>query len=245
MARGYVRRGAIAPTPISALAAAASAVCLALILSACGGSESQSGVPSRSAEAGQVTEVLNTLRAFYRAGLNRDSATSCSLMSRRFVVGMSESAGGQSCQGALDELFLNFNPKTEAEQRQVIKALSPASVFLTGNTASLEVAGESADLVREGGKWLISWTHPDNARELTVFSAAQLEVELKDYFESGGNIMTVKKAICPPTEPVRVGHVFDCLLEFGAGSKALVSIKVRDLRGDYRISRPRSLIPSD
>ena len=227
-AKRYVRWGAVA-------------LCLTFALSACGGSASQSSLPSRSDEAAQVAEVLRTLRAYYRASLTRDSATSCTLMSRGFLAAWRDSAGGQECSAAMDEIFLNLNPKSEAELRQLIRELKPDSVFVTGNAASLEVPGERADLVREDGEWLVSGTYPANAREITFFSAAQLEVELKDYFEGGGNIVTVNTAICPPNEPVKVGNVFECVVEFGGGSKALTSIEVRDLRGDYKIFGFRSL----
>lgn len=161
-------------------------------------------------------------------------------MSKRLIAAWSGSSGGQDCEAAIDELLTGFTPKGMAEQRQAMRELNLTSVRVDGNTARVTVVGESADLVREGGKWLVDNTHPANARELTVFSAAQLELELQEYLERR-NGQQARKAICPLNQPVKVGYSFGCVVEFGSGSRAVVRIEVRNLRGGYRVSAPVNL----
>lgn len=161
-------------------------------------------------------------------------------MSRRLIAFWSESSGGQDCPAAIDELLTGFTAKRMAEQRQVMRELDPAGVHVDGDTARVTVPGEWAELVKEDGKWLVNNTHPENARELTVYSAAQLELELKEYLESR-NVKQIQQAICPLDQPVRVGYSFNCVVEFGSGSRAVVTIEVRSPGGNYRVSPPKRL----
>jgi hypothetical protein len=188
----------------------------------------------------QDAEALQALREFYRAGLQKDGAASCSLMSRQFKAAWSESSGGRSCEAAVDELLTGFTAKAMAEQRQVIRELDPGSIRVTGDTAKVTVTGESADLVKEGGRWLVANTHPVNARELTRFSAVQLELELKGSLNDKDG-RPIQKATCPLNQLVKPGHSFDCVIEYRSRSRAVVTIEVRSWSGDYHVSPPTVL----
>lgn len=211
-----------------------------VLLVGCGATRSDDSTAASGQARDEREEVLEALRGFYRAGLEKDGAASCSLMSREFKLAWSETSGGQSCAAALDELLTGFTPKAMAEQRQVIRELDLKSVRLDRETAKVTVTGESADLVKEDGHWLVDNTHPVNARELTRFSAAQLELELEESQtdESG---KPIRKAVCPLNQPVRPGSSFDCVIEYRSGSKAAVTIEVRNWEGDYRVSHPTDL----
>jgi hypothetical protein len=93
-------------------------------------------------------------------------------------------------------------------------------------------------LIREGGTWVVSATHPSSAKDLTVYSADQLEDEIRESLERDSG-STLDKAVCPPAQPVRVGHAFNCMLEFGSGSKAVIRLEVRDSSGNLRVLRMR------
>jgi hypothetical protein len=216
------------------------ALVLALLVAACGGASSNGTRTEPQATESQGAEALEALRGFYRAGLNKDSAESCSLMSKQFIAAWSESSGGQGCEAAIDELLTGFTANRMAEQRQVMRELNLTSVRVDGNTARVTVVGESADLVKEGGKWLVDNTRPANAKELTVFSSAQLELELKEHLERRDGLQA-RTVICPLNQPVKVGYSFRCVVEFGSGSRAVVRIEVRNLRGGYRVSAPVNL----
>lgn len=212
----------------------------AAVLIGCGGTTPDEGATVSRKASNQAAEILNALRAYYQAGLDRDGAASCALTSRRTRSFWSESAGGQSCPAALDELFTGFSAKAMAEQRQVIRELDLESVRVSGDTATVTVTGETADMVKEGGRWLVDNTHPANARELTRFSAAQLELELKERLDDR-NSEPIHKVKCPLNQPVKPGYTFDCVVEDSSGSRAVVTIEVRSFSGDYRVSQPTDL----
>jgi hypothetical protein len=192
------------------------------------------GCGSSSDEAEEVAAVA---KSFYAAASEGDGRSVCAVLTPSFATAFEERAGGVACSKLFSAALQTEEFKAErSELREHEAEVDADSVAIDGDTATVELSGETLTLKRSDDEWKID----GSGGGTTVIDSEKASSKIKSSIERSLH-EAVKSVSCPEDQEVVAGARFHCIVVFTYGERAAITLKVLNAQADIKLLALRTI----